>query len=85
MLLWVFLDSLRVFVCYFAFSFPRLSKLSLLPLSAYVLIGGGHYVSGGTLDTSREVTRETHLRLRGYLEGGFPVTYWVAIRVAGEG
>lgn len=40
------------------------------------LDGECHYVSGGIPDTSREVTGETHLRLRGYLKGGFPVTYW---------
>ena len=48
------------------------------------LDGECHYVSGGIPDTSGEVAGETHLRLRGYLEGGFPVTYWEAIREEGE-
>ena len=76
MLLWVFLDSLRVFVCYFAFSPLRLSKFSLWPLLSLGL------AESATM--SREVSPIPPERLRGYLEGGFPVTYWEAIREEGE-
>jgi len=92
MLLWVFLDSLRVFVCYFAFSPLWLSKFSLWPLLSLRPDRGCHYVSGGggggppppAAPGGAGHRGEADGWLRGYLKGGFPVTYWVAIREEGE-
>lgn len=77
-----FLSILCLSFCFFFFLVVTALFIAFVSLRPN---RGCHYVLGGIPDTSREVTRETHLRLRGYLEGGFPVTYWEAIRVEGEG